>query len=522
MKKIGIFLGFQPGMNLSTEGISRLLAFYLKQNINNSESIIIYCPAWLKGSLTSLLEDNKIAIEKFEIVTTKQIPIGVKIKSYIKERKNKKYKPSKLKQILSKTKKRIEEVTKNAVSDLFGTTSYFKLILKVLVYLVAFIVLIPIIILLIVLLGLYKLGNKLKAKLVRIMTNKGKKLSKLRSVIYQMVLDNELNKLVALINKNDEVKVCYIPSMIWPQISRINCKKVVAAPDIVFYDFPTQYRGVMDIHRRIRSSIEAADNLICYSEYVKDYHLVKKCGVNPAKITVIPHANVDMSEYLKISKSISDFITPAENAKQIVENYIKTNYGHGHVLRNSNINEFDLVIYSSQFRPHKNIFNLIKAIKVLNREMYCNIKLILTGNISKENYIQEYIREYNLENDIFVMHGLTSEVLAAFNKIATCSVNPTLFEGGFPFTFSEGYSVGTPSVMSNIPVISTEIEQKELRDVMLFDPYNPHSIARRIEWAVNNKEYLFSLQGELYQKYDKRDWTEVVGEYNQVFNKFTN
>jgi len=42
--------------------------------------------------------------------------------------------------------------------------------------------------------------------------------------------------------------------------------------------------------------------------------------------------------------------------------------------------------------------------------------------------------------------------IAACYKLADLAVNPSLSEGGFPFTFTEALSVGTPVVMARIPV----------------------------------------------------------------------
>ncbi|HIW32273.1 MAG TPA: glycosyltransferase [Candidatus Paenibacillus intestinavium] len=197
-----------------------------------------------------------------------------------------------------------------------------------------------------------------------------------------------------------------------------------------------------------------------------------------------------------------------------------SNYSPVSSLYNINIKKIDYVIYSSQYRPYKNIFNLIKAIKNINKEMHCNIKLIITSDFREDQRIMSYINDNHLANDIFVMHGLSSEVLASFSAHAKCAVNPTLFEGGFPFTFSEAYSVGTPSVMSNIPVVRAEIYNENLSQMMLFDPYNPYSMAKKIIWAVENCDELYQEQSKLYDKFAQRDWEKVVNEYNQVFEKF--
>ncbi|CAM2939352.1 glycosyltransferase [Paenibacillus sediminis] len=525
MKKTGVFLGFQPGSNLSTEGIGRLLAFILKENDEKKTNIILFCPKWLTNSVQILLKDNKIPEDRFEIVSTSNIPLGVKVKNYLIERRIKKARFDQKNQLIKKLKKTTLESLRKLAIDFFSANSLLIVLFKILGYMSLFVCLLPFLLMagagyffvkfinLLVRILIKQLPyNSILNKIKPLLTNG-------RGAIYQVVLDNELNRVVDLINKRTDIDVCFIPSMIWSQIRRLNCRKILAAPDIVFYDFPTQFPGVGRVHERIRESIAVADHLICYSEHVKKHHLIDKCGVDPNKITVIKHANIDMNEHLKISKSIQKFFTIKQNAKQIVNEYIYSNFSSSHVLYNVDFEDLDFVIYSSQYRSHKNVFNLIKAIKIINNDMHGNIKLILTGDYRREEAIKEYVHSNNLENDIFVMHNISSELLAALNKLAKCSVNPTLFEGGFPFTFSESYSVGTPSVMSNIPVVSSEIDDPNLKDLMLFDPYNPYSIAEKIVWAIDNAQTLFDAQDKLYQKFSQRDWKKVVSEYNEVFNK---
>ncbi|MNO34807.1 Glycosyl transferases group 1 [compost metagenome] len=525
MKKTGVFLGFQPGVNLSSEGIGRLLAFILKENSKNSEAIVLFCPKWLTNSLEQLLGDNKIPLDSFEIVSTRNVPLGVKVKNYLINTHLNQKKTSKIKKIINKSKSYVFELLKKGVTDFFNTTSKWLLILKAFLILLISILLIPFFVVVGVLFACIELINIL-AKLIRRVTPYDRVSNLCRTLIdkgkgsiYQIVIDTELNRIVNLINKKNEVKVCFIPSMIWPQIRNLKCKKVVAAPDIVFYDFPTQFLGVGEIHERIRESIAVADHLICYSEHVKNHQLIHKCGVNPNKITVIKHANIDMNEHIKISKTLQKHFSVKQNAKLIISRYLAATVTSGHVLYNVDIEDIDYVIYSSQYRPHKNMFNLIKAIKILNNEMQENIKLIVTGDFRSDKIIEDYVRSNHLENDIFVMYNISSELLAAFNSFAKLAVNPTLFEGGFPFTFSEAYSVGTPSVMSDIPVVNYEINDNSLRELMLFDPYNPYSIAEQIKSATKDPELLYLAQDKLYQQFSRRSWELVASEYSQVFNK---
>ncbi|MEC2346206.1 glycosyltransferase [Paenibacillus barengoltzii] len=526
MKKIGIFLGFQPGVNLANEGIGRLLAFLLKEN--SSRSFVLYSPSWLQESITNLLADNNVPIANIEIAYLKKYPIGVRIKQFISDRKNKK-KVKRERIIHERIKSFVLRIVSNLMTNYFSTSNFTFILIKSIVYLIIAVILIPFFAIFIVLYLAFLLIEKTSRLLFRGIewTNKRNRfLTKIKKVIaigvsglYQKVLDSELQRLIRLINKRNEIDVCFIPSMVWPQIKNLKCKKVLASPDIVFYDFPTQFHGVSDIHKRIRKSISAADSIICYSEYVKQHHLINICGVEEEKITVIKHANVDMSEHIKVSKSIDKYLSPVLNAKEIVKTYNNLHFYPGDVLYKTDISRFDYLVYSSQFRPHKNIFNLIKAIKIINVDMQKNVKLVLTGNITYVDYIQKYIQENHLENDIFVFYDLPSEVLASINALAKCSVNPTLFEGGFPFTFSEAYSVGTPSIMSDIPVVRAEIPNRDLSEKMLFNPFSPHSIADKIVWGIENRDALYIEQAILYKKFSQRTWKQVVLEYNNVFSK---
>ncbi|MFD2884495.1 glycosyltransferase [Pseudomonas lini] len=65
---------------------------------------------------------------------------------------------------------------------------------------------------------------------------------------------------------------------------------------------------------------------------------------------------------------------------------------------------------------------------------------------------KKFISEHGLQNDVLCLYGLSIQELAACYKLADLAVNPSLSEGGCPFTFTEALSVGTPVVMARIAV----------------------------------------------------------------------
>ena len=132
--------------------------------------------------------------------------------------------------------------------------------------------------------------------------------------------------------------------------------------------------------------------------------------------------------------------------------------------------------------------------------------------------IGHFVSEKRLQNDVIFLPGLTATELAACYKLADLAVNPTLSEGGCPFTFSEALSVGTPVVMSRIPVAEEVLSDPELQGVTFFDPYSWQDCAERIEWALKNRVELLRVQDKAFAVFAKRSWSDVVKEHIQVLD----
>jgi glycosyltransferase involved in cell wall biosynthesis len=179
------------------------------------------------------------------------------------------------------------------------------------------------------------------------------------------------------------------------------------------------------------------------------------------------------------------------------------------------------IFYASQFRPSKNVITLLRAYDYLLKRRYLGHKLVLTGNPSAAPEIAQFIRDHNLQNDILCLNRLSDRELAACYKLADLAVNPSLSEGGCPFTFTEALSVATPVVMARIGVALEVITEPELREIMFFDPYDWKDIADRIEWALINRGVLLERQLPAYERLSKRTWSNVVDEHISLFEEIS-
>jgi hypothetical protein len=195
--------------------------------------------------------------------------------------------------------------------------------------------------------------------------------------------------------------------------------------------------------------------------------------------------------------------------------YKASNPGYASGFLNGSVR---FLFYASQFRPNKNVLSLLRAYEYLLRKRHIGHKLILTGNPSTFPEVNRFIKKHYLENDVLCLHGLTTAELAACYQLADLAINPSLSEGGCPFTFTEALSVDTPVVMARIPVTMEVLNDPSLDEVMFFDPYSWKDMADRIEWAIHHRNELLTIQKPIYETLAQRNWGNVVDEYIKILD----
>lgn len=502
MKNIGIFLGYSPEQSIRGQGISRLLTFILNGILKNDDArVAIATPAWFKQDIIEFLQEENIDVSKIELITTDKIPFIIRLRQRLKRKKSIQQENV---ESLAMPAQSSSKSPKDFLQDWFANSSIRK-------FLVAQKTL--------------KFAIKKMLSLMRASVKKGKgfltgstsdlrKISALRK-LYKALRKVEFNKLTALINQRPDIPVWFTPALFWPEVKDIHAKKIIAAPDVVLVEFPEYFKDAesQETYDKVATAIAAGDHFICYSEYVKQHHLVKAFSVPPDKVSVIPHGLTDLSAHLQ-GENIR------EQSIQILRAYQKAKLQNNPYLADFDLSEMRYLFYSSQLRPYKNFRNLIDAYEILLRERFVNIKLVVTADIAANAEIHNYILSKRLQFDVLSFSDVPGNVLAALNCLATCAVNPTLFEGGFPFTFTEAYSVGTPSIMSAIPVVSADVRDAHLQQAMLFDPHSIDDMVNKIEWAVNHSDELFALQQPLYQHFKQRCWGTVAKDYVNLLSRF--
>ncbi|WP_460090363.1 glycosyltransferase [Pseudomonas sp. H3_B03] len=537
MKKFGIYLAYAPGVDLRNEGLGRYLAAFLKGAAGRDDvKFTLVCPSWSKQALQDLFLSEGVQQNLFEVVSPPNSPMILRIyEAYVTKRK--KLKGLTIRQRLAKKlffwkMKLISHFEDRLVSlDSYG--GVIRLGGEAMALFLSIALLSP----LLILIPIYAILLKFKIVLRRALRPAMRNVNRLRAALgapkedafvlrlYRGLERVESDRMQQLIDKMTDVKAWYCPTAFWPEFNKIQAPRLMCVPDVVLSDFPIGFSEVggerfLQVYERVEAAIHGGHHFVTYSKGVKWETLVERYAVKPSNVSVVYHAPNDLSNWVTVNGFSDVEITSKNYCKTLFKRVLKkaSNYSYSSTFAN---NDAKFIFYASQFRPNKNVISLLRAYKYLLNNNFIRHKLILTGHADGFSVVKEFIRDNYLENDVLCVHGLTVQELAACYKLADLAVNPSLSEGGCPFTFSEALSVATPVVMARIPVTEEVLVGSDLQKLTFFDPYDFKDIADRIQWGILNRDELLAVQKKVYEVLSQRNWTDVVNEHIDLLDRIS-
>lgn len=528
--RIGFFLAYRPETELNNQGLGRYTAYLIKGLLNNGVEITIATPKWSKKTIEDLLEDVGVESEKINFLTSKNIPVLLNLYSLLKNTKFKKTRKNKrglrqgLKKLLFKVAPYIVS-TRNYLLFFIYTIIIFLLLVPIFAFklIAKFIEFFSNLIFKSKTSRLSNTINRIEEKVKNLLNKNNLGNVKIARALYQVMYDAEVTKLIDRINTQNIVDVWYCPTVFWPEFNKIDGVKVTCVPDLIPIEYPVEFtskEGILDSFMSCKKTIEKSEYTIVYDDYVKDNLLVKKFGKKSEHIAVIPHGANVLSQHISIEGTTDNRQATKVFSLNKIDSY-KNIYFQGHsYLRNFDFSDVKYLFYPSQLRPNKNILSLIKAYEHVLRTEHRYVKLFLTCDLQSDSDVKRYIEKQRLQYDVISFVNVPTQTLAALYHCAELVINPTLFEGGFPFTFAEGASVGTPSIMSSIPQTEDFVKQFGLEGDMLFDPFDWREISKKIIWGLDHREELLEKQIPMYEHLEHRDWNVVATEYVKAFNNF--
>jgi glycosyltransferase involved in cell wall biosynthesis len=538
----GIFLGYDKNIPLENEGLGRLLAFLVSGWVRlPNYQLTIACPYWLVPDVKSLLSGAGIPPESYKILQTQEpwtSRLSGRLKKFViairsaKDPLNKKVGSDPPSKTLDDGNNRLAVYAdewsfvplrrvfsfdyRNAVSwrlcfwgliTLLIVGCLFALLLWGLRYIW------HLLLALIVTFALYRLWRKFR-KWQKGRSDVAAEDARRRQLRRKRRYSAELQRLIREINKQQQVQYWLVPTIFWPEANGISHRKSFVFPDLVLQEFPTRFAdpGTKPTYARILETIQNADRFICYCRYTKESQLVRGVGVSSDQISVVGHARVELAEYLKLGKTVLDFPEQKEIALEILRRFQKVYLSCNPYWNRVPWDKRRYVVYPSQARGQKNIISLLRAIEILRHRETEPPHLVLTCTRIAGSDLDLFVSEHKLEPFVLFAPNVSNQVLAALYCWAALAVNPTLFEGGFPFTFTEAYSVGTPSILSDIPMVCERITDEVLRKRSLFNPLDPQELADKILWGIHNRTELVELQRSLFEGFPT--WTTIARQYS--------
>lgn len=547
--KIGIYLAyapFPPGASLKNEGLGRYLALLISNFLQGGHTIVLACPNWSKEMLSELLTDYAIPMDELELLTTTSDPIALQL--YYKWQSRKSVKRPKWRGKFAAISYRL--LAWIFIDVFLSVKNIVSFTLLMLACVLLGMLSVPVVIPLLLIAAVIKAGGCFwkkffkanasfvgKGSLRRLSKLQGMALllEKIRHIIASADVLEKLRVKAAkeLLQKVQRLKeppdIWYCPTAFWPEFGSIDGVAVTCIPDIVMNEFALEFAANslwVKTSKKLDRTIKNSSYFITYCNYIKKSVLIDKKGVDSSRVIPIMMFTNEMHSYLDVQSSFPFHKNAnqlfARNMLDTARIYLVNPINSDYMSSDTwfSLKNVKYIFYSSQVRQHKNILNLVKAYEYLLRREKITCKLFLTGRYTDDSQLFQYIRDHQLQNEVLCFFNVPNITLAALYACAELCVNPTLYEGGFPFTFAEGMSVGTPSVMSRIPQV-TEFTNGWGIDDCLFDPYNYQDIADKIFYGLTNRDKLIEKQMPLYKAHSERTTSGQAGqEYIMAFEKF--
>jgi len=288
--------------------------------------------------------------------------------------------------------------------------------------------------------------------------------------------------------RREHVDLFHEPHYVLPPL--IHCRSVVTIHDCIHLMFP-QYLPSRAAYAYARAQLWAAarrsDRILTVSEASKN-DLLRWLNVPAEKITVIYNA---IDDRLRVAP-------PDAEMARVSERY---QLGGRFVL------------YVGNIKPHKNLERLIDAFGRLRAAGHDDLTLVIIGDqITRYQGLRRAVHQHKLHGHVRFLGFVPIETLAAFYRLASVFVFPSLYEG-FGLPPLEAMASGTPVVTSNTSSLPEVVGDA----ACLVDPYDPESIYDGIVRVLTDHEYRAGLIARGLARAGLFSWEDSVRRIREIY-----
>lgn len=219
--------------------------------------------------------------------------------------------------------------------------------------------------------------------------------------------------------------------------------------------------------------------ILTYSEHQKKL-IVENFGVTPGKVKVV---------YLAVDPQFKPL--PASEI---------TEFRSQHGLTGP------FIMYTGQWRQHKNLVRLLKAFKIVRGQ--AAVKLVLVGKVDPAfPIIQETIRSQGLSGDVVLTDFVSDADLPRYYNAADIFAFPSLSEG-FGLPPLEAMACGTTVASSSSPPMPEILGDA----AVYFDPLSIGSIAETLLELLNKPGRRQRYRGLGFKQVQRYSWDRTAAE----------
>lgn len=277
------------------------------------------------------------------------------------------------------------------------------------------------------------------------------------------------------------------------ELYRANKPVVVTCHDLVQFIYPEILRDQarfpalsLATWKYAVGGMKKANHVIAVSSNTaKDITCMLK--INPEQITVVPNGLNSEFQVLPASREVEEI---RRQYTLSPKTFCLLNVGSTH--------------------QRKNILTVLEVLKSLKEKGY-SICLWRTGSdFSKEQ--KAFIREHNLESDIFDLGNPDKNRLVQIYNAADVLLAPSLYEG-FGLTIVESMACGTPVITSNVSSLPEVVDD----GAMLVDPLNVEEIIEAVCKLKQDNSYYSRLVEKGLSRAKFFDWQKTAEQVAQVY-----
>ncbi len=220
----------------------------------------------------------------------------------------------------------------------------------------------------------------------------------------------------------------------------------------------------------------------------------------------------------KIKNSEAKVFTVSENSRNDLVELFGLEYSSISVIHNglpeiffrfkkgANPKPFPYIMYTGNFKPHKNLEVLLNAFSIIN-EKFPSLRLVLAG-VEKNKELFRITEKFGITNKVISTGYIMIEELINLLDFSEFFVFPSLYEG-FGFPPLEAMSRKKAVISTKCGSLGEILEDH----AVYFDPASPDELALKIERLLTDTSLRSEIEEKGYLHSTKFKMEKMVSEY---------